>query len=88
MPAIDDFDDDDEDWTDADDEPDESDPAPCPECGKPVDYMTDKCPACGYWILESDRQAMWPRTGKPKWIKVVAAIVLVAMICAALLAFF
>ena len=41
----------DEDWYD-DDEPDEGDTAPCPECGKPVDYVADRCPACGYWILE------------------------------------
>jgi hypothetical protein len=88
MPRIDDFDDDaDEDWYD-DDEPGEGDAAPCPECGKPVDFVADRCPACGYWILDADRRAMWSGMGKPMWMKVVAAIVLVAMVGAALLALF
>jgi hypothetical protein len=90
MTALDDLDDEDEDWTDDDNEPDESDPAPCPECGKPVEYVAESCPACGYWILKADRQDMWAeaQSGKPTWIRVAAAVVLVAMVCAALLAFF
>jgi len=86
MPTVADFDDD-EDWYDDDNEPDESGTMPCPECGLPVYEDADRCPACGYWILETDRHAMGSG-GKPWWIRVVAAIVLVAMVCAALLAFF
>ena len=51
-----DDDDDDEDWYDDDDEPDDDEPAPCPECGEPVYAITDKCPACGYWLSEADRR--------------------------------
>jgi hypothetical protein len=72
--------DDDEDWYDDDDELDEEEAARCPECGGPVEIVTDKCPACGYWLSEADRRAMWFGTSKPMWLKVTAAIVLVAFL--------
>jgi hypothetical protein len=85
----DDWDDDDEpeDWSDRDDdESDEGDTAPCPECGRPVDIVTDKCPACGYWLSAADRSTMWSGTGKPLWIKVATVVVLVAIVASLLIA--
>ncbi|HEX3600112.1 MAG TPA: hypothetical protein VHU84_08205 [Lacipirellulaceae bacterium] len=68
---------DDEDWYD-DDEPEEAEELPCPECGKRVVFLTDKCPACGYWLSADDRRRFHPAESKPAWIKLVV-IVLIAI---------
>jgi hypothetical protein len=72
--------DDDESWSDDDKEPDSGEAAPCPECGKPIDIITDKCPECGYWLSEADRRAMWSGMSKPLWLRVTAYIVLAAFL--------
>ncbi len=77
---------DDEDWYDDDDEPDDEEAARCPECGGSVHSVSDKCPACGYWLSEADRRAMWTGMDKPVWIKVTAAIVLMAIVAGLLAA--
>jgi hypothetical protein len=69
---------DDEDWYD--DEPDDEEVAHCAECGNPVHLIADKCPACGYWLSDADRRAMWAGMSKPLWLKVTALIVLVAFL--------
>ncbi|HJQ79344.1 MAG TPA: hypothetical protein VJ828_05280 [Lacipirellulaceae bacterium] len=70
----------DEDWHD--DEPDAS----CPECGGTVYGFSDKCPHCGYWLSAADRRAMYRGESRPLWLRVTAAIVLLAfLVC--LLAF-
>jgi hypothetical protein len=71
---------DDEDWYDDEDEPDDYEPARCPECNEPIHAIADKCPACGYWLSVADRRAMWAGMSKPLWVKVTAAIVLVAFL--------
>ena len=73
--------DDDEDWYDAaDDELDVEEAARCPECGEPMQIITDKCPVCGYWLLDADGRAMWSGMEKPLWLRITAAIVLVAFL--------
>lgn len=68
---------DDEDWyDDSDDEP----MAPCPECGEPVLEIADRCPACGYWITDSDRQRLSRHAAMPTWVKLTAGILLVVML--------
>jgi hypothetical protein len=69
-----------EDWYEEDDEPDDDEPVPCPECGGPIHGVTDKCPACGYWLSEADRRAMWSGMDKPVWLKVTAVIVLITIV--------
>jgi hypothetical protein len=71
---------DDEDWYDDEDESDEEETAHCPECGEPIHAITEKCPACGYWLSDADRRAMWAGMSKPLWLKVTAVIVLVAFL--------
>ena len=78
--------DDEEDWYDDDDEPDDAQSARCPECGGQVHSVSDKCPACGYWLSDAERRAMWTGMGKPVWIKVTAAIVLIAIVAGLLAA--
>ncbi|MEX0611395.1 MAG: hypothetical protein WD738_09500 [Pirellulales bacterium] len=72
--------DDDEDWYDDDDVLDDDAAANCPECGAAVYIVTDKCPACGYWLSEADRRAMRSGMSKPLWLKVTAVVVLVAFL--------
>jgi ribosomal protein L37E len=87
--TADDWDEDDEpeDWSDNDDdEPEEGDEAPCPECGRQIDFQTDKCPACGYWLSAADRRAMWSGTDKPIWIKIAAVVVLVSIVASLIIA--
>ena len=69
---------DDEDWYDDDDDAPDDEAARCPECGADVPIVADKCPACGYWLSEADRRAMW--TGKPLWLRLTAIVVLVAFL--------
>ncbi len=77
---------DDEDWYDDDDEPGEEAAADCPECGEPFYAVSDKCPACGYWLSDADRRAMWSGEDKPAWIRVTASIVLIAIVVGLLVA--
>ena len=76
---------DDEDWSDdavedLDDEPDEQEAARCPECGAPVHIVTDKCPACGYWLSEADRQAMGSDSSISGRLKLATRILLVVLL--------
>ncbi len=71
---------DDEDWYDDDDELDDEEPGRCPECGTAVHSISDKCPACGYWLSAADRHSMWSGFDKPHWIKVTAAVVLITIL--------
>lgn len=78
---------DNEDWhDDEDDESDEEDAARCPECGGPIHEVTDKCPECGYWLLEADHRAMRPWLNRPRWQKIVAAIIVVLFFACLLMA--
>ena len=52
----------------------------CPECGQPIHIITDKCPACGYWLSPGDRHAMWSGMRKPTWLRVTAWVVLAAFL--------
>jgi ribosomal protein L37E len=74
----------DEDWYDDDDELDDVESARCPECGAAVHSISDRCPACGYWLTEADRRAMWSGTAKPLWLRITAVVVLVAFLLSAL----
>ena len=60
--------------------PDEAEIGRCPECRGPIYDLTDRCPACGYWLSEADRRAMWSGASKPKWVLITAAIVLVVLV--------
>lgn len=72
----------DEDWDD--DDVDDVETARCPECGSAVHSVSDKCPACGYWLTEADRRAMWSGMAKPLWLRITAVVVLVAFLLSAL----
>jgi hypothetical protein len=77
---------DDEDWQDdGEEEPDEEAAAACPECGGPVHSMTEKCPACGYWLSDADREAMWRGTSRPRWQKATAVVIIAAFVITLLL---
>jgi hypothetical protein len=81
-----DSDDWDEDWSDDDfnEDFDEDEPATCPECGKLIPSLTDKCPTCGYWLTAADRRHLRPSDSKPKWVVITATVVLVVLVLAAL----
>jgi hypothetical protein len=70
----------DEDWYDDDDDVGQDESAPCPECGGTVQSISDNCPQCGYWLSDADRRAMWTGMAKPLWLRVTAAIVLLAFL--------
>lgn len=75
--------DDDEDWYDdpnADDDTENHETPPCPECGKPVPDIAARCPACGYWMTDEDRLAMWSGEARPAWVKLTAVILLVTLL--------
>ena len=72
--------DDDELWGDDEDDVDDDEAARCPECGRPVHSVTDKCPACGYWLSAADRRATGSEMSKPMWLRVTAGIVLAAFL--------
>jgi hypothetical protein len=75
---------DDDDWHSENDEL-----VTCPECKADVylDLNDDRCPKCGYWFLEADRDKMWQQVdgGKSLFLKVVALIVLLALVLPLLL---
>lgn len=73
---------DDEDWFDdeRDDEPDDGETGCCPECGRPIHRVADKCPACGYWLSAADRREMWSGQSQPLWLKVTATLLLIAVL--------
>ena len=77
---------DDEDWYDDTDEPDGEEVGRCPECGEPVHDISDKCPACGYWLSDSDRHPIWSSEAKPAWLKIAAVILLLAFVAGTLAA--
>lgn len=72
--------DDDEDWYDDDSELDDEDTGRCPECGADVHSIAERCPACGYWLSEADRRAIWSTAARPAWLKATAWIVLLAFL--------
>lgn len=74
----------DEDWYDDDRELEDAEAACCPECGAAIYLMAERCPACGYWVSEADRAALWPGSSKPLWLKVTAVVVLVAFLVSVL----
>ncbi|MEM7475459.1 MAG: hypothetical protein AAF483_10745 [Planctomycetota bacterium] len=71
---------DDEDWEDSYDdefyeEEDSSDcTVPCPECKADIYDDAERCPECGYYLVESERLG----TGKPTWILLTAILLLAA----------
>jgi predicted amidophosphoribosyltransferase len=70
---------DDEDWYDDDDVAGE-DFIPCPECGKPIPEISDRCPACGYWLSSADRRSLNHGEAMPAWVKFTAFALLAAML--------
>ena len=76
---------DDEDSYDDEDEPDDFESAECPECGAAIHSVSDKCPACGYWLSAADRRSMWSAERKPRWL-IVAAWVALALFLIPLIA--
>jgi hypothetical protein len=78
--------DDDENWYDDDQSYDDEADASCPECGGTVYSFSDKCPHCGRWLSVADRRAMYARESKPLWLRVTAALVILAFLVS-LLAF-
>ncbi len=70
----------DEDWYDDDSGAPDDDLAPCPECGKLVSVITDKCPSCGYWFTEADHRKASTSASKPWWIGATALILVVALL--------
>jgi hypothetical protein len=78
--------DDDEDWYDDDDELDDEEAAHCPECSEPIHIITDKCPACGYWLSDDDRRKLYQGELRPFWMRATAVFIILAfLVC--LLAF-
>jgi hypothetical protein len=78
--------DDDEDWYDEDDaDLERGELQPCPECGAPIEFDTDKCLECGYWVLSADRRALWPDRSIPGRLKLAVAVLLVVLLSFVLL---
>jgi hypothetical protein len=73
---------DDEDWYDDEsaDEAESDAAGSCPECNGPVYEFTDKCPACGYYLTESDRRRIWSGKSRPIWILVTATVILMILL--------
>lgn len=76
----DDWDEDEEDWTDDEEDLDDHESTSCPECGETIHSFLDKCPACGYWLSESDRRRAWGDASPARWIRATAIVVLVVLL--------
>lgn len=55
---------------------DTSDTLPCPECGVEVYEDTERCPACGNYIVHSS--SVWD--GKPTWWILLGALGILAAV--------
>jgi ribosomal protein S27AE len=78
---------DDEDWYDDDqDDLDDGESVECPECGTAMSEFLDKCPKCGYWLLDADRRALRPGTLRPLWQRAVAVLLIAGFLFLLLLA--
>ncbi len=53
--------------------------ARCPECGADVAEIAECCPACGYWLTDEDRHALWSSDRRPFW-QLATAWLLLAMV--------
>jgi ribosomal protein S27AE len=71
---------DDEDWYDDDDDETVEDDVACPECGGPIAEISDRCPACGYWLSAADRRTLGHGEATPSWVKFTAFVLLAAML--------
>lgn len=68
----------------------------CPECGVEIYVIADRCPKCGYWVMQEDRRAMRAnrrsasdiseRAAQMRIIKIAAIILLAVMALAGLVA--
>ncbi|MEX0641910.1 MAG: hypothetical protein WD468_04375 [Pirellulales bacterium] len=67
---------DDEDWYDEDDAFDDEESVPCPECGGLIPGISGKCPACGHWLTDLERDAASFGATKRRWLIVTAWVVL------------
>jgi ribosomal protein L37E len=85
MPITELDDDYDEDWYDDQDDPDDGESGSCPECGETVHEISDRCPACGYWLSDGDRRAMWAGESQPMWQRITAVVLLLAFLISSLL---
>ncbi len=74
----------------SDDFDNEGDVAECPECGGEVYDDAERCPSCGRWFLEGDRESMWktyrgrggtakPGSGIP-YFKFVAILLIIVFV--------
>ena len=75
--------DEEEDWepTDYGDESDATELLPCPHCGAPVYEESQRCPACGdYIVFESN-----PFFGRPAWWIILGMLGVIAVIAALVL---
>jgi len=79
----------DEDWSDddGDDNDDDDDEAvACPECGRFIHSVSDKCPACGYWLTDADNRSLGRGESRPTWQRATAGIMLLVFIICLILA--
>jgi len=81
---------DDEDWYDDEDDSvdaslDAQEVVPCPECGAGIEIDAEKCPECGFWILEADRRLMQSDRSVAGRLKLAAVILLVLLLSFAML---
>lgn len=78
-----------EDWPEDDWQSENDELVTCPECQAEIylDLNDDRCPECGHWFLAADRDKMWREASgsKPLFIKIVAVVVLVAILLPMLL---
>ncbi len=79
--------DDEEDWSDDPygDDSEDDETVPCPECRRPVSIMTDKCPTCGYWLTDADRQSQPSLASNPLWLRITAALIILACLISLLM---
>jgi ribosomal protein L37E len=58
------------------DDDDASETITCPECGRDVYKLADRCPHCGHWMA-ANGGAM---TARSTWVKVTVIVALVALL--------